>query len=125
MINLTPLIDVVFVLLIVFILITPLLELDKVNLADGPTQIVEHAAPTQNSSKVVIHVRDDDTILLNKQIVSLKQLEAELGKAYSIHPKACPQVFHDRKATFGAYQSIKNAVEAAGFTEMDVILKPS
>ena len=34
-INLTPLIDVVFVILIMFILIAPILELDRIDLADA------------------------------------------------------------------------------------------
>ena len=40
------------------------------------------------------------------------------------HPREIPRVFQDKNATFGTYQTVKNAVEAAGFEEMDIILKP-
>jgi len=119
-INLTPLIDVVFVILIMFIVVAPLLEMDRVELADGPS-LKQPAGQEQN---LVIHVSADDTISFNKQPVSLEQLEKLLVHAHVKYPTGHPQLFHDRSATFGTYQSVKNAVETAGFSEMDVLLKP-
>ena len=40
-------------------------------------------------------------------------------------PEARPQVFHDKKAEFGTYQAVKNAAEEAGFSHIDIILKPA
>ncbi len=40
------------------------------------------------------------------------------------NPESRPQIFHDKNAKFGTYQTVKNALEAAGFSEMDLILKP-
>jgi biopolymer transport protein ExbD len=104
---------------------TPLIEMDRVNLAERPSQIVEHSSPTIKNSPISIHVREDNSILLNKKMIALDQLPAELIQFHKNFPTACPQLFHDRKANFGTYQSVKNAVETAGFTEMDVILKPA
>ncbi len=119
-INLTPLIDVVFVILIMFIVVAPLLELDSINLAEGPP-LKQPAKPEQT---LTIHVYPDNTIHFNKQPVSLAQLEKLLTHAQTRYPRSHPQLYHDRDATFGAYQSVKNAVEAAGFSELDVLLKP-
>ncbi len=41
------------------------------------------------------------------------------------YPRARPQLYHNRNAHFGTYQSVKNATEMAGFTQLDIILKPS
>lgn len=123
-INLTPLIDVVFVILIMFIVVAPLLELERVELADGPSSDQESVHPIHEKSAIAIHVFADNLIAYNQQPVTLKELENHLLVAKKINPKARPQLFHDRKATFGTYQSVKNAVERAGFSQMDVILKP-
>jgi biopolymer transport protein ExbD len=124
-INLTPLIDVVFVVLIVFILAAPLLNLDRVELADASAAPLENTGPTQSSSPISIHVRQDNTILINQTVVSVDHLGSELARARQRYPTARPQLFHDRRAHFGIYQAIKNAAEEAGFSEMDIILKPA
>lgn len=124
-VNLTPLIDVVFVILIMFILVAPLLELERVELADAPRIHQESSVSVQETSPIALHVNRDNSILFNSQTVSLQQLPALLRQARKKYPQAKPQLFHDRRAYFGTYQSVKNAVEEAGFAQMDIILKPS
>lgn len=124
-INLTPLIDVVFVVLIMFILIAPLLELDRVELADGPTTSLASVQSAQEVSPIAIHVHNDNTIWYHSQKVSPQTLKSLIIQAKKEFPQAIPQVFHDRNANFGTYQSVKNAVEEAGFSKMDIILKPA
>lgn len=123
-VNLTPLIDVVFVILIMFIVIAPLLELDQVELAEG-ANLPQTTQSVQESSPLAIHVKQDDTIWFNNQRVSPNELTILLKNAKLQHPKVTPQVFHDRRAQFGTYQSVKNAAEEAGFAQMDIILKPA
>ncbi len=123
-INLTPLIDVVFVILIMFIVLAPLLELDRIQLADAKSNST-NGNSVQETSLIAIHVQADNTIMLSGKPVHLNQLQGLLKKAKVNYPKARPQLFHDRKAHFGTYQSIKNAAEAAGFDQLDIILKPS
>lgn len=123
-INLTPLIDVVFVVLIMFIIIAPMLEIDKVQLAASPQKENKEIAVVQGDSPVTIHVHADNSIYLNKKIVSEKELISLLRQAKQVYPKKIPQLFHDKKAQFGTYQTVKNAVETAGFEQLDVILQP-
>lgn len=124
-VNLTPLIDVVFVILIAFIVISPFLELDRVELADGAVTPQNKALSVQEASPIALHIRQDNTVTLNGQLVKLEQLGSTLKLLKEKYPSAKPQLFHDKKAYFGTYQAIKNAVESAGFQQMDVILKPS
>lgn len=126
LINLTPLIDVVFVILIMFIVIAPLLELDRVELADGPIAALSSSSSSvQESSPITIHVHADNTIWFNNQERSVTDLIAQLKAAKIQFPHAHPQVFHDKKAHFGTYQGVKNAAEEAGFSRIDIILKPA
>lgn len=123
-INLTPLIDVVFVILIMFIVIAPLLDLDRVELADAASDSTKESIAVQETSPVTIYVRKNNEIMLNNQVVSIDQLTDLLRQAKQKYPNVRPQLFHDRHGHFGVYQSIKNAAEAAGFEQMDVVLKP-
>jgi biopolymer transport protein ExbD len=122
--NLTPLIDVVFVVLIMFIIIAPMLEIDKIQLAAAAKQTNIEAKSVQQASSISIYVKEDNTIWINAAKVSAVDLTAILKKAKAKNPKAIPQLFHDKRAQFGIYQQVKNAVESSGFEELDVILTP-
>ena len=122
--NLTPLIDVVFVVLIMFIIIAPMLEIDKVKLADAPARGQNQPTSVQKASPITIHVRSDDSIWFNATQVRPEALLPLLKSARNKAPNRTPQLFQDKKASFGTYQVIKNAVELAGFEELDVILQP-
>lgn len=124
-VNLTPLIDVVFVILIMFILLAPLLELDRVELADANSDAMGSSISVQESSPITIHVHGNNQISFNNRPVTLDQLPELLKQAKIRYPNAKPQIFHDRRGQFGVYQSIKNAAETAGFQQLDIILKGS
>lgn len=122
-INLTPLIDVVFVVLIIFILIAPMLQVDRIQLASG-SQTREKESAVQENSPIAIHVRADNSIWLNMRAVNKDELLHLLKEARIRFPHKVPQLFNDKKAYFEAYQNVKNIVELAGFEELDVILQP-
>lgn len=123
-VNLTPLIDVVFVILIIFIVIAPLLELDQVTLAESSHSGSNICLSSGDCSPIAIQVQRDNAILFNGKKVSLNELQVQLKHAKVKYPSARPQLFHDKHAEFGTYQSIKNSVEISGFTQMDIVLKP-
>lgn len=122
-INLTPLIDVVFVVLIIFIIIAPMLEVDRVDLANGTAGATKPAATTDHNP-IAIHVHQDNTIWLQGKCVSPDQLARLLKEARRSGNLRAPQLFQDKRACFGTYQTVKNAIECAGYDELDVILKP-
>lgn len=119
--SLTPLIDVVFVVLILFILVAPMVEIDRIHLADAPTREV---ADTVSPGSCAICVREDSSIWVNKQLVSAQKLPLLLRALYAQNPEINPQLYQDLKAPFGTYQLVKNAVEEAGFSELEVVLNP-
>ena len=120
LINLTPLIDVVFVVLITFMLIAPVLDTDSVDLASSSGGKTEEL----QTGPISINVHADNSIWFRGSRITLAQLEAVLKQEKKQHPNAVPQLIHDRQAQFGTYQSIKNTLEAVGFAQMDVVLKP-
>lgn len=123
-INMTPLIDVVFVVLIMFIIIAPMLELDQIQLASGPKQHERPTSAAQENSPVSIYVRADNTIWIQNRKVNENELILLLKEAKKLYPQKTPQLFQDKKGQFGVYQAVKNAVESAGYEQLDIVLQP-
>lgn len=119
-VNLTPLIDVVFVVLVMFIIIAPMVNIDRIELAEG--------APSIQQSKIdqtlVIHIRADNSIWFNQKQVTLKELNSLLTNAKKKHQTAIPQIMPDKKASFQAYEHVRTAAKNAGFDFVDVNLSP-
>ena len=120
-INLTPLIDVVFVILIMFLVVVPLLEVDRVDLAEGAPQ--ETTAP--NTKGISLHVYEDNSLMLQGKMISLEELGPRLAVLRRESAENALTLFHDKSASFGTYQNIKQIAQAAGFAELDVILNLS
>src|SRR4051812_32937735 len=93
-VNLTPLIDVVFVILIAFIVIAPLLELDRVELADAAMDVQDKSISVQEASPIAIHVKQDNKVTLNGQPIASDLLSASLKELKIKFPNAKPQLFH-------------------------------
>ncbi len=123
-VNMTPLIDVVFVVLIMFIIIAPMLEVDQVQLASGPEQHQRPVSAAQENSPVSIYVRADNSIWIQGRKVNENELLHMLKEAKKLYPQKIPQLFQDKKGQFGTYQTVKNAVETAGFEQLDIVLQP-
>lgn len=124
MINLTPLIDVVFVVLIMFIVVAPMLEIDRVSLATSSPQENKQHPTLQQDNALMIYVHADNSIWLQSKMIRPEDLPKLLQAAKRSNPRLSVKLFHDKKAHFGIYQMIKNSVEGAGFEDMDVILQP-
>ncbi len=123
-INLTPLIDVVFVILIVFLVAAPLLELEQISIAQAAPHSAETIKSVQAKSAITVYVRQDDTVWFEDQRRELATLGTILAEARQRYPNTVPQLIQDQKSHFGVYQSVKNAFEVAGFGEVELILRP-
>ncbi|MEG0037176.1 MAG: biopolymer transporter ExbD [Victivallaceae bacterium] len=119
-INLTPLIDVVFVILMAFMVIMPLIGLDTISLADTQKESVIQT-PDQG---LIIKVFADNRILLNDREMSLAELTSSLIENRKIRPEIIPLLLQDGNSSFRIYQSVKEAAEQAGFSKLNIALNP-
>lgn len=118
-INLTPLIDVVFVILIMFIVVVPMLEVESVHLANAP----EVTMPSLQTTGITIAIDSKNMIFLNqKKMESIHQFKEQLTALKGSKEK--PLLFQDQNSFFGTYQAVKNALTEVGFEQVDVILQP-
>ncbi|ANH78585.1 ExbD/TolR family protein [Candidatus Chlamydia sanziniae] len=120
-VNLTPLIDIVFVILMAFIIAVPLIRLDSIALAPGSQE--QERITDQENKTIVIKVFADNSVTLNDAWVSLQDLSPQLSLLYKQYPNHVPLLLQDGDTTFKVYQKIKMAVEAAGFHELHVALQ--
>ncbi|HEV7668209.1 MAG TPA: biopolymer transporter ExbD [Thermoanaerobaculia bacterium] len=77
-INITPLVDVVLVLLIIFMVITPLIQMGY------PVQVppkVESAQPPPSSDQLIVRMDDKGTTFINKVSVPLPEFPGKLKEA--------------------------------------------
>ena len=123
LINLTPLLDVLFLVLVFFILIAPFLDLDRIHLAESSKQ-KQAISPLDNAPCLKIYVRKDNSLWLDTNPISLDELSKILKEFHQRYPTVFPQLYPDKQCHFGLYQKIKNLVEESGFEQLDVLLKP-
>ena len=79
-INMTPMIDVLLVLIIIFMVITPVTSRGLNTLVPQPPSTAPEAA--EPSHDIVVTVRGDGTMLLNQEPLDLAALQARLERLY-------------------------------------------
>lgn len=119
-INITPLVDVMLVLLIVFIVTAPLLTNSvKVNLPK--------AAPTQSTDQnkaLVISVKPDGTIFLDKNPVKLENFEQEITQRKNTNSKLALNLNADETVPYGTVAKLLASIERVGVEKLSVITEP-
>jgi biopolymer transport protein ExbD len=118
-INVTPLVDVMLVLLVVFIVTAPLLtQAVRVNLPKtGTTEAAKETRPT------VIAVLADGQVMLNERKLSMDELERDI-KALIARDSATPvHVQADEKALHGTVAKVLAAAQRAGVTKLAIVTR--
>jgi biopolymer transport protein ExbD len=79
-INVTPLIDVLLVLLIIFMMVTPILT--KALQSDIPQKVDQPLPAEYTEKQLVVHVAADGRLMLNRDEVSLSTLSSTLREIF-------------------------------------------
>lgn len=119
LINLTPLIDVVFVVLIVFILVAPMINVDPISLAPK-TQA--QSTTIDEKRQLVLRLHADGTLAIGKKIIPESKRDKALAEL--LRPDKKAMLLCDKRVTFGTYQAVKDALESAGFEELEIAVSP-
>src|SRR5438105_12756078 len=119
-INITPLLDLAFVLLIIFMITTPLLE-NSVNLV-VPSSGEKN--PALNSSQVqTISIDRTETIRLNNQVVDPDTLTAQLIELKRANPDVAVVIRPDRDLAVQKLISLMDALQRAEIKKVGVATK--
>jgi len=82
-INMTPMIDVLLVLIIIFMVITPTTSHGLKALVPQPET---STAPVAPSDDIVVTVNGDGTVAINQETIPVNQLSVRLQRLYANHP---------------------------------------
>lgn len=120
-INITPLVDVMLVLLIVFIVTAPLLTNSvKVNLPKtSPTQ------STDQQKALVISVKADGAIYLDQQLVQPEQFEQQIQQRKQANQKLALNLNADEQVPYGTIAKLLASIERVGVERLSVITVPA
>lgn len=120
-INMTPLIDVMLVLVVIFIITTPLMT-SAIKL-DLPK--TEAAKPLDAPKSVAIVVDKTGQIFLNDQASSLNQLADSLSKAAQLSKDTEVQLRADEAVPYGKVVEVMGVAQKAGLSRIGFVATPT
>ena len=116
-INITPLVDVVLVLLLIFMVTAPVLQ-SGVEVAVPQTRTVNQLTEQHR----VVTVDNDQNVFLDDKPVNVHDLPALLAGGNSggktVYVRA------DGRVPFGAFASVMDEVKQAGITNISIVTQP-
>ena len=111
-INITPLVDVVLVLLIIFMVMVPQMQ-------KGPDVDLPHTARPahqgDSKSRILVSIDDAGRLWINDQPIEAEQFGDRLRAAVAAQPKSKVVIRGDAKLNFREVRQVMLAVEQAGF----------
>ncbi len=120
-INVTPLVDVCLVLLIIFMVVTPMLQKGvPVNLP-----VTEEPEKTPDTDKQLqISVKVDNTVYVGSRVVRKDEVKRMLEEIQSDTPDREIAVKGDRLVKYGEVLDVLKACRDVGFNDVGLIAQP-
>jgi biopolymer transport protein TolR len=116
-INITPLVDVVLVLLLIFMVTAPVLQ-SGIEVAVPQTRTVNQAVEQRR----VLTVDKNQNVFLDDKPVNVHDLAAILSRG--AEAKQTVYVRADQRVPFGAFASVMDAVKQAGIANISIVTQP-
>lgn len=119
-INITPLVDVVLVLLLIFMLTAPVLQ-SGIDVAIPKTRTVNQVT----EDRMVVTIDRDQNVFLQDKPVNVNELPTRLRTTGKGDPaKRVIYLRADERVPFGAFASVMDAVKQAGITNISIVTRP-
>jgi biopolymer transport protein ExbD len=116
-INVTPLVDVMLVLLVVFIVTAPLLtNAIHVNLPE-----TAETAPPEEKEAVYVSVDAQGKIFIDKTEIPLESFENELKTRKAADPEIALNLNADDAVQYGIVAKVMSSIERAGIAKLSVL----
>src|SRR6185436_2684575 len=118
-INVTPFVDICLVLLIIFMVVTPMLQ-------EGVTinlPYAKHTDPKEDDENhaIVVAVPNDHQIFVQKKPIPRDQYQAEMTEIHDRMPDKAVLIKADRSMKYGDVRKVMIETNDAGFSEISLV----
>jgi biopolymer transport protein ExbD/biopolymer transport protein TolR len=118
-INITPLVDVVLVLLVIFMITAPVLQ-SGIEVAVPKTKTVKQIT----EQRTVVTIDSQQRVYLDDKPVNVNDLPSMLQHRSAGAAKQVIYLRADQRVPFGAFASVMDAVKQAGITNISIVTQP-
>ena len=117
-INVTPLVDVCLVLLIIFMVVTPMLQKG----VDVTLPETDHPAKMpENEKDLAISIKQDGSVFVQGNWVQDENLPARLKEVHDQTPEKAVVVKGDRRLKYKDVRRVMRLINEAGFTRVGLV----
>lgn len=118
-INITPLVDVVLVLLIIFMITAPVLQ-SGIDVSVPKTRTVKEIT----EERLVITIDKQQKVFLGNDPININTISQELKKKIRDPRNQSVFVRSDENVPFGAFATVMDAVKQSGITNVSIVTQP-
>ena len=118
-INITPLVDVVLVLLVIFMITAPVLQ-SGIEVSVPKTRTVREIT----EQRVVLTIDREGGIFLGDNPINIHDIAQKLRQPGADPSKQVIYLRADQRVTFGIFASVMDAVKQAGITNISIVTQP-
>jgi len=118
-INITPFVDVVLVLLVIFLITAPMLIRGiDVNVPRSESR------NTEPDERLVVSITKDRAVFLDEQRIELPRLEKVLAGLKERNPSATIYIKADQNVPYGVVIEVMDAAKKAGIDKLGMVTEP-
>jgi biopolymer transport protein ExbD/biopolymer transport protein TolR len=118
-INVTPLVDVVLVLLIIFMITAPVLQ-SGIEVAVPKTRTVKEIT----EQRLVLTIDKNQDVYLGDKLIGIHDIGQKLHQQGSDPARQIIYLRADETVPFGVFASLMDAVKQAGITNVSIVTQP-
>ena len=111
-INITPMLDIVFIMLIFFIVTT---SFTKETGAVISKPLADQAVSLRNGT-ILIGIKSNDEIWMSKRLIELREVRSMVEQAKSENPKGSVVIVADKGSRIGMVTQVMDQVKLAGIS---------
>jgi biopolymer transport protein TolR len=118
-INITPLVDVVLVLLVIFMITAPVLQ-SGIEVTVPKTRTVKQIT----EQRMVVTVDRDAQVFLGDKLINIHELPDRLRQPGTDPAHQVIYLRADERVPFGTFATVMDAVKQAGITNISIVTQP-
>jgi biopolymer transport protein ExbD/biopolymer transport protein TolR len=118
-INVTPFVDVVLVLLVIFMITAPILQ-SGIEVSVPKTRSVKEIT----EERLVISIDREQRVYLGNDPININEIGTRLKEKLKDPGKMTIYLRSDENVPFGAFATVMDAVKSSGITNVSIVTEP-